>query len=1252
MRLLSSKPSSRLDEAALLAALDLAAAEPAARRSERWRASHEQAARLLDTLSLYREHRILLRGRQDDPPIYRPDLAASIDASPDAVVLIAPDGRSRRLQVPDLLDANVCFAELAGLERSWQVRPAHEWSDWDRAVAWAEEVHDPHGAGFDLPPAWRGLSDHTLPLFGWRLDRAAGVSVRHDVAVITLRHTVGPSVRHVPLFDVSKCFRRGQSPAERIRSRPVRLPGGWDQGWIRSVALAERRVVIDRVPRERDGGREVVELGVDALLAVNEDLGPLIEALASHELTELRRRLEAHRVAGGLWVASPALRVTLQRAHLPLTGWSLGEQAFAGLARGEVRFSHRHDAEPLVVSARQASEMMRDEVPPAERLFDDPCTAPNGAPAFLRSVDPHGCWLTPTSDEPSEAAHCVPHAVWVRSNPELADALLRCVPDLGQHSLDPTLRATLRELWQRGEAELEPWAEALASEAPVLHHPLAVQVAAELLERGSTDLPARWEDHTGAWWRWVGTTAGGFLFRADGRGRGPKLLSGPDAGAWAGQWLSDAPPPGALRLLTPEQLPFASVALTRRVHEWQLNSGLIQGDGAVADLPLRVARIMARTQQTLSELCARWREHLQMSKELHEDPTKARAMRRHLDRLRSNLQEISAGRGMYAWFEEERRGRLGMGLAAGGATSALRPACDDRLRLTESIQTRCLGRFRLASVGGGGGFGEEATGPAVWALLDDIENRVAGVLHDTAELGQIQAQVVEAICAASHAAGHAEPICSFVALLTHLDSGASWVFWCGNARLWRYRRSVNELRALTFDHSFEGLLALGVDAGLSPEDALDAVLHLTLGRRSRREVEAVREEDRLRVAERFRTEAARRAVRAGLGGSRERMEVQHGRLTELLDTYAASYERRLDLSAIKQGSAMVFARELRVREGERFVLATAGLSALAARRPLWVQRALDLPDPQRTVEWLVEGMEQLEGEADDLALIALDPEPTRPYRSDWSRRDGHLLRRTVDQSALLAGGVVPPLREGAQPALRLDPRRLARWYGEVDDLIRRGKIPDPERKPVPFAVAVAKWASERPGSRERAAHAEQGLRALHDVLEERNDDPLDETLLVLFLLRKRNLVARYVHGLRVEGEASAAQVSEACWIELDVGGAAWVIDVPRADQHGALPRATAYAAGAIAVEGGLLGMRRRELQLRYVPRHPVYVELPAELPGDSDPFVRLDLLTRAALPSLTPLPLSPISEPAYGPDDEPTVEIAPKTAEGFLDLDG
>jgi serine/threonine protein phosphatase PrpC len=1256
MRLLSSKSTARLDEAALLAEPP----DPRVRLPERlaslpiqrWRGSHEQAKALLDVLAVYREHRITLRARQEDPPIFRVDLAASIDASPDDVVLVGPDGRSRRMDVGAFLDANVTLALIARLERSWQARPPHAWSDWDRAVAWAEERHDPHGGAFDLPPAWRGMADHTLPLFGWRLDLVAGVTLRHDVAVITLHHDVAKAVRYVPLFDVGKCFRRGQTPAERIRSRPVRLPTGWDQGWIRSVALAERRVVVDRIAREASGKAEVVELGVDVLIGVNPDLPPLIEALASHELTELRRRLEAHSVAGGLWVATPAIRDALGRPHMPLTGWHLGERAFVRLARGEVHLTHRVDPDPLVVSVRHAAEMMRLEVPPAERLFGDPSTAPDGSRVFVRSVDPRGCWVTPTSEAPLGEAACIPHGAWVRANPDLADALLMCVPDIGCRTTDPGFRTALRDVAAREQADLSRWAEVLEAPAPVLHDPLAVQVAAELLERGSVSLPSRWTDVHGVPWRWVGTSHAGFVFQVDQTSSRHRGLPGPASVSWEGVLQASELDHAAVWVLTPEQLPFASLPLARHVHAWQISSGVVHEDGAVADLATRVGRLMARTQQTLTELCGRSRQHLALSRELHEDPLKARAMQRQLDRLRTNLQELGLGRGVYVWLDAVRLGRLGVGLAAGGVHSALRPACDDRLRLTESIQGRYLGRFRLAVVGGGGGFGEEATGPLVWALLDDLENRVATALHDTAELVQVQAQVLEAICAASHATGQPAPFCSFAAVLTHLDSGTTWVFWCGNSRVWRYRREVGELRPLTFDHTFEGLVALGVDAGLRREDAIDAVLHVTLGRRSKREVETVRDEDRMKVAERFKTQAGRRAIRAALGGSRDRAQAQHARLLELLQTYHAAYEKKIDLSAVETGAEMVFAREVRVRPGERLIVATDGLSALAERRPLWVQRAVDLPDPQRTVEWLIDGMEEMEGQADDLAVIVLDPDPTIPYRSGWSRRDEVLLKRTSDQEALLAGGVVPGLHGGGYPALRLDARRLARWYAEVDDLIRRGKLPAPDRKPLDFAVAVARWAAARPATRDRVSHADQQLRALHEVLDERNDDPLDETLLVLFLLRKHGLQVRYAHGLRIEGEGSRASVSEACWLEL-VREGGWVIDVPRAEKQGALPQSSAYAPGAITLDGGLLGIRKRELQLRYVVHHPVSIELPAEPPEVDEPFVRLDLLSRTPLP-LTPLTtLPPSSQPsasAGDPDDTPTVE-APKTSEGFLDLD-
>jgi serine/threonine protein phosphatase PrpC len=957
-------------------------------------------------------------------------------------------------------------------------------------------------------------------------------------------------------------------------------------------------------------------------------------------------------VAGGMWVANTSIREAVGRAHLPLTGWDLGEDAFLDLAMGVVRLNHRVDPEPLEISPRQAVDMMRLEVPATERLFGDPCVTPSGISVFVRSIDPHGCWVTHSSDGDEEPA-CVTHGAWVRANPHLADALLLCVPDVGQYTLDTSFRAALREAVELEAANLVRWHEEIFADAPMLDDPLAVRVAGELLERGGVDVPLRWTDVQGTTWRWVGMSSRGFVFDRDHAFSAHLALPGPEARGWRGDLEQGGLSTTQLRVLNAEQLVFASSALATRVSAWQLAAGVVDATDQVVDLGTRVTRLVTRAQDTLAELEHRASEHLIMSRQLHEAPKKARRVKRHLQRLQANHAELVAGRGMYVWVDEETAPRVGVGLIASGMQSAMRPACDERLRVNESIQSRYLGMFRLAVVGSGAGFGEEATGPKVWNLLDDIETGIAQALSHAPDLEQAQRLAVEAVCRGSENAEVTTPFCSFSAVLTHLDSGRTWMLWSGNCRVWRFRRSVEELAPLTFDQTFDGLTALAVDAGLSREDAVDAMISLSMGKRTRRDIEALHEDERLRAAEKFRAPGARSAVRSALGGKRDRAQEQHARLLEILHTYQEVYTARLDLSAVRSGAEMVFLREVVVRPGDRLLLATGGLTSLAEHRPLWVQRAVARTDPQRVVEWLADGLATLDGRAEDLAVVVLDPEPTAASASPWSWRDDTLWRQSKDQTRLMQGGVVPGVGDGHYPALRIVPRRLAPWYGEMDDLIRRRKLADPQRKPLDFAVGLAKWAAARTGTKAPASRYPKRVQALHVALDERDSDPLDETLLVWFLLRKRGIAVDYVSGVRLQGRGAKADVADTCWLLATIGGEQWVLDVPRAGAQGAVPKKLAYRPGNISLGTGMMGLRKREIELHYVPDAEVFVEFAHTVTADDvEPFLRLNLHSRTKLVSESVVVRTEeTTSPGHSaPEVQPQEEEAPINDGGFLDL--
>ncbi len=1258
MRILSRRSRAKIDERDLLDPERSAEVAPPAldgREAEPWSADPEQRRRLVEALAFYAEHKLRLRGKPIETPAFIPAIAATIDAVEHGrVVLMTPDHVRVERTVRQLLDANVVFAKLAGFTRSWQTMRQHEWSEWDRAVAWAEEHGDAHGGLFDPPSHWRDLRQPETPLFGWALDLVQGPRMsEHGVPVVRLLHPDTKKARSLPLFDVVHCFRRGQSPEERLRSRPIRSSASFDQGWVRRVSFLDRTLVVDRIPRFDGEAPEVLELTFDEALQHNPDLKGVLATLTDHTLTELRRRFEAHHAAGGSWVLDGQRRLATGRTRLPLTGWHLARDAFSGLVLGEVALEHPRASVRVVVSPREALDAMRVDVPATERLFGDPCVGPDG-PCFLRGVDPGGCLVTPDPEAPPHTAVSVPHATWVRANPDLIDALLEWMPDLGVRAEDPELLGALRELAHAGRIECKRVADVLETPVPITDSPVTRALAAEVLGRAERGLPVRWRDRDGTWWRWASIgPEGRFLFIEDRHAALSRALWGPDANPDRTFWHPGATPIRLLRL-APSQLVFAHPRLARVVREYQDDSGLLDPSGRVATAADRITANILRAQQALSEAMVRTGEHLALSATLSEGPRRARVLEEHLIRLRRNLEDLQAGRGLKAWNDEDHQGRIGMGLAVGGVAHGARRAGDDRLRLTDGIISRRLGRFRVALVGGGDTFYDEPSGPLVARLLEEIEGRIAVAVHDAVDLDEAFDACLEAITEASDLEGRDRPFCSLVAMVTHMDSGQAWLAWSGNSTAWRYRGS-GHLDRLTWDHTVEGLVRYGIDAGLKPADAVNMVLMLTLQRVQRRDIEAVGETDLVKAAERYRNPSRRRAIRAALGGAPRILTAEHERLLALLATYDEAYGGTLRYDEAVRGARMLFSRRLKVRPGERIVLATDGLDQQVRERSAEVCAALDRPEPQRVVEWLVE-LNAADGNADDLAIIVVDPLPSTAFETGWTRRKGRVHRRVEEQAELINGGAVEPLPDGSLPALLVVPNRLSRYYGEIEVLQRRRKLPAPDRHPAGFAEGIARWALARESSRPPLKREGELVRGLHDVLEESDDDPLDETLITWFQLRRRGVKAKLVRGLRIEKRGGTEQITDTCWLSVpDRRGDSQILDLGL----GAKP--VLRAASAFRERAGRLGggwvLSNSTDSLEYLPDRRTWVEIPEpEVTVDSDPWLRLHVLGRGQIRTdlVEPRQRRPARESgghaAPAQDDKPEAAPVPAST-GWLDLD-
>lgn len=1208
-----------------------------ARSPVAWQRQPEQQQRLLDALAFYAEHQIPLRAAPIDTPALRPALEATLNLEDPGLVVLTHVATHERMEltVRRLLDANVVFASLVGFTRSWQVSPPHTWTDWDRALAWAEERADPHGGLFDPPETWRDTRQTDTPLFGWALDLVWGARrSEHGVPIVRLEHPATGTRRSLPLFDVARCYRRGQSPEERLRSRPIRLDEGFEQGWVRRADVLGRTVVVDRIDRF-GADAEVVQLGFDQALKLNPDLEAVLETLQVHEITELQRRLEAHDASGGSWVLSGGTRLTSGRLRLPSTGWRLARDAFDSASLGEVRLRHPRVDMRLSVSFRDALDTMRTQVPVEERLFGDPCEGPDG-PGFLRSVSPGGCLITDMPDDPMDTGLAMSHGAWVRANPDLVGALLSWMPDLGVVAEGSDLREALVDLVasERLPADLLP--DVLSCPVPWTEAPRACQIAVELLERGERDLPVRWKDVQGRWWRWVGLDRGRFAFLQDRVAGALPALPGPDIDR--DMIALTGPLPDTRRLLTAVQLTFAHPRLARDVHEWQEDSGLFDDQGLPVTAGDRIVANVAHASEALVQAIDRTRDHIALSATLGEDPRRTQGLERQRARLRANLDDVRSGKAAKAWFDGALEGRIGFGVAVGGVAPGARRTGDDRLRITEGIRTRRLGRLRCILVGGGDTWFDEATGPLITRLLDDIEGRIATAVHEAVDLDEVWLRARDAILDASRREAREVPYCSLVAALVHVDSGQTWLGWSGHSGAWRV---ATTLEPLTHPTTLGGMASLGRNSGLSEEDAVSFALLLAMRKVQRREIETVERDELVRTAERYMSPSRRSSIRAALGGAPEALAEEHERLLTLFGTFDEAYEHRLRFDSVQRGSGMLFTRVLKVRPGERIVLGTDGLTDLLHRHAAYTESALRRTDPQRAVEWLVDMVGQDEA-ADDLAVVVLDPYPSEPVRTTHTRRNGVVYALTEVQDNLVRGGVVPPLPDGSLPALSITPARLGRYYGEIDALIRRRKLPEPSADVVGFAEGVARWALAREGQRPPLRREGERMRPLHDVLEESDDDPLDETLITWWLLRRHKIAVRYVRGLRIETRGRKEEVLDTCWLHVPRPSGPHILDLGSV-------RPTLHPASEVrkTSRGDRWLLSGAGATLEYLPDARTFVEIAEpEHTADSDPWVRLNVLSR------TPLAQHPVWSELPETDEDPdTEEVSAHTADGWLNLD-
>lgn len=799
--------------------------------------------------------------------------------------------------------------------------------------------------------------------------------------------------------------------------------------------------------------------------------------------------------------------------------------------------------------------------------------------AWVRRVDVEGVWVSDAIDVAQAGWRLLPHAALAVEPGSTLAQLLQAWPEAMWRSPDPALAAALLAL-------PEPIADgvALARPLPRLDQDAGRAALRDALRHPDLAGMLRFEDHDGGW-RVTGIESDGRVaLLADGPDRPGRALPGP------------AGPPSPLgggvrrRAMGATQLGWVAPGVAKALALAQEQGGAVLPDGTARPRGARVDVLLRAARDRASRALDRAREHLALSRRLREDPRRSRAWQAQVDRLQAAVSDVDAGRAARVLLGADAVSTFGIGLATGGTTGAHLHAGEDRLRVADTLRARYLGDLRLMMVAGGDPASGDATGPALSRVLDTIEPHIARAVHGAVDLDDALRGARDAILATA-LNGQAGPGGSLLVVLQCPRTGELGALWLGTAALWRFRNGI--LDRLTWGHTHEGLVGLGIAAGLRPADAVALLLCASHRRADPADLDVAGPEVLATLGERVAAAGRRDAVRAGLGVSRDLLVDEHQRLVQLFARYRGVYDRHLDDRALRDGAAMLLVQTFRIHPGDRLVLASDGFEALHRSRPDLVNAALRLRDPQQAAAWLCDAVHA--GEHDDLALVIHDAPPTQRVEATHRRRLGLVYERTADPAAPLDEAVFPGLPDGTLPALRVRLRGLARYLGEVEDLLRARRLPDPTRDPGAFAEGVARWAQDR-ASGKPMPMVTADVQDLEAALEASGDDPLDKTLLTLVVLRRKGVDARLVRGVRlIRGGRSA----DTGWLELRIGGQRRILDL------GLPGRATLHDPTAATSRSWLAAPAAPVAT--WIPDPVTFSERPAPQPRDTDDDVWLRL---------------------------------------------
>jgi len=1083
--------------------------------AEPWADTEEQREQLLYVLRAWSAVGWRVRTPDSSPARVDPGLSAT-SVPWGKVGLSGADARRIRVPIEQFLAANPGLARAAGFAPDWP-SPAYG-RLVERAIA---------GDRVTLPET------DQRPGPGWIVDWASP----HPDDRVRLLHA---AVAAVVAVDADKLLRRAEaSPAERLRQAQFQLDG-------QTVRVEGVALVVDRLLFS--GG---IERSLSQMLNKSPELAPLLASVFSEELEALQLGLRQHDTQGDVFHLPESFRAALPE-YAPLLRWQL--KGFEGLF---ALLEHPALPEPLRVAASLLPAWLDQRTDPDHILRADPVVHPRHGMARVTDWNPHRVQL-----DVQGRAESLAISVFLNSNPWAVEPLLRAAPDLVLESTDPGLAGAFAAIWPGPNECLEPYAQAIQVEIPDASSDAACMVLRDVLRMGN--LPTLWRDPTGRWRQLVDVRDGRFRFDAMGPLSSARALGSreTDRGVVDGQFQPV--------WLTAGQLTFASPDLAAAL-----------ALGQAEDPWLDDAR-RGRSWDDWMEISMRTLEH-ELGERLettqrHDDGS-INWMRDYSKRLQANLDDLRRRKWFRAALAKHDADHLGAALRIGDFSTAGRRAGEDRIRITEELESVFLGPLLVICMGGGDAGTSAPSGPRLSQLLEDLQYHVHRGLHDAVDMNDVAQGLQDALVNVSK--GGEDPFASVLVAAIHRSSGEVALANCGTGMAWRL--GADRMERVIWSQSVEGLGHLASRAGLDNERAIQFALFAHLRRTQKNALALVEDRELFKASEEIHARGPEHIPLAAVGGRVDRLEGAQQSLRELLDTLGGQ------VHVLDQAKAMVSKSRLRLLPGERLVLGTDGLVGPLRDEPR-VFSALQHPSPLRAAHFAASAVSAREG-ADDVAIVVYEATPTDVFFSPHVRHGQKYYRRVSEQDALYTEAVVPG-GDGEFEYVATHTKKLGAIRSEVERLLQRRELP-PRSAGWKHVAGLWKWTQQRQQkSSDARRESPDAVQHLHEIFETPNDDSLDDVLVIHALLKRAKIPAKLVRGIRIRRAGGVDSYRDCAWLVVHHDGEDWVVD-PGIDWETRIRWSDALR--AFATEGRRRAFRARP-EVAYYPFAETWIHKPVAAP--------------------------------------------------------